>query len=105
MRVMLALLMVAVVAGSSAAQDLSNQAFQIQYDDSGIRSLKRTGDVHDTDYIAENGRLGRLLIRYRTTPNGDWRELRELSMAGQPSGRSISYMLGARQPTLASRST
>ena len=104
-RVMLALLMVAAGAGSAAAQDLSNQAFQIQYDDSGIRSLKRTGDAHDTDYIAENGRLGRLLIRYRTTPNGDWRELRELSMAGAQSGRSISYLLGARQPTLASRST
>jgi len=103
-RVMVALLMVAAVAGSSSAQDLSNKAFQIQYDETGIRSFKRTGDVHDTDYIADNGRLGRLLVRYRTAPNGDWRELRELSMTGQPSGRSITYLLGARLPTLASRS-
>src|ERR671912_271027 len=100
-----ATLMAALVSGSASAQDLSNKAFQIQYDESGIRSLKRTGDVHDTDYIADNGRLGRLLVRYRTAPHGDWRELRELLMTGQADGRSINYTLGARLPTLASRST
>ncbi len=87
------------------ADDLSNKVFQIHYDESGIRSLKRTGDVHDTDYILENGRLGRLLVRYRTATNGDWRELRELVMTGQLPGRSVSYTLGARLPTLSSQST
>lgn len=87
------------------ADDLSNKAFQIHYDESGIRSLNRTGDVHDTDYILENGRLGRLLVRYRTATNGDWRELRELVMTGQLPGRSVSYTLGARLPTLTSQST
>ncbi|HVJ26338.1 MAG TPA: DUF5695 domain-containing protein [Vicinamibacterales bacterium] len=105
MRVVLALVMLAAAAGSAAAQDLSNKAFQIQYDDNGIRSLKRTGDVHDTDYILDNGRLGRLLVRYRTAVNGDWRELRELMMTGQLPGRSVNYSLGARVPTLTSRST
>ena len=49
-----------VVAGQSAppGQQLANQAFRIEYDASGIRSLKRTNDIHDTDYIAANGRLG-----------------------------------------------
>lgn len=101
---MLGLLLAAVSAMPAAAQDLSNKAFQIQYDETGIRSLKRTGDAHDTDYIADNGRLGRLLVRYRTTSNGDWRELRDLSMTSPLSGRSITYLLGSRVPTLASRS-
>jgi len=41
---------------------LANRAFQIKYDASGITSLKRTGDVADTDYIAANAAFGRLLI-------------------------------------------
>lgn len=104
-RFSLTLLMVTMAAASAGADDLFNTAFRIQYDESGIRSLKRTGDVHDTDYIAENGRLGRLFVRYRTAVNGDWRELRELSMTGQLAGRSVTYTLGARLPTLGSRST
>jgi hypothetical protein len=101
----LALILFASSASSARAQELSNEVFQLQYDESGIRSLKRTKDVHDTDYIGANGRLGRLLVRYRTARNGDWRELRELLMTGQEPGRSVSYTLGARLPTLASRSS
>ena len=93
------------------AQDLSNRAFVIQYDATGIRSLKRAADTHDTDYIAPNGALGRLLIRYRTAARGDWRELRDMMMS-QPSGfattsggQTINYTFGALVPTLASRST
>ena len=86
------------------AQQISNGAFQLQYDESGIRSLRRTNDVHDTDYIAPNGRLGRLLVRYRTAVNGDWRELRELLMTGHTDG-SVTYTLGTRLPTLASRAS
>jgi hypothetical protein len=96
---------VLVVASTATAQQLSNDAFQLQYDESGIRSLRRTNDVHDTDYIAQNGRLGRLLVRYRTAVNGDWRELRELLMTQQQDGRSVTYTLGARGPTLASRAS
>jgi hypothetical protein len=86
------------------AQQLSNDAFQLQYDDSGVSSLRRSNDVHDTDYIAANGRLGRLLIRYRTAVNGDWRELREMLLTGHTDG-SVTYTLGARLPTLASRAS
>ncbi len=99
------MLLVGLFAGPAAADDLANGAFTIQYDPTGITSLKRTKDAHDTDYIAANGRLGRLLVRYRTTANGDWRELREMLMTGQLDGRSVTYTLGALQPTLASRST
>lgn len=91
----------------AAGQALSNPAFVIQYDATGIRSLKRAADVHDTDYIAPNGALGRLLIRYRTAANGDWRELREMMLRppATPGGQTIDYTLGALVPTLASRST
>lgn len=99
-----ALVLLASIA-PCAAQGLSNDRFTIQYDASGIRSLKRTNDVADTDYIAANGTLGRLLIRYRTTRNGDWRELREMLMSGDQKGQSVSYTMGALQPTLAARSS
>ena len=87
---------IAMVAGSASADDLSNQSFKIQYDAQGIRSLKRTNDVHDTDYIQANGALGRLLIRYRTTANGDWRELRELLLRPRPDRARRSPTCSAR---------
>ena len=94
------------LAVPAAADDLSNQSFTIQYDAQGIRSLKRTSDVHDTDYIQAGGALGRLLIRFRTTANGDWRELREMTLVPQGTGADrVSYMLGTRQRTLAEKST
>ncbi|HET7618406.1 MAG TPA: hypothetical protein VFK20_07850, partial [Vicinamibacterales bacterium] len=96
--------LLAVPAGASA-DDLSNRAFQIQYDESGIHSLRRTNDVHDTDYIAPRGALGRLLIRYRTTVNGDWRELADLLPQPSNSADTIRYALGVRMPALAERSS
>jgi hypothetical protein len=102
-------LSIALVAGAAqpaAAQRLANQSFQIEYDAGGIRSLKRTNDVHDTDYIAANGALGRLVVRYRVARHGDWRELREMMLQPQPSGnQTIRYALAAYVPTLAARST
>jgi hypothetical protein len=86
------------------AGELTNQLFQIRYDAAGIRSLRRVADVHDTDYIAAGGALGRLVVRYRTAPNGDWRELRDVTMGASGSG-SISYTLGAVAPGLASRAS
>ena len=65
--------LMSVQPGDASAADFANQAFKIQYDDSGIRSLKRTNDIHDTEYLAANGILGSLVVRYRSTPNGDWR--------------------------------
>lgn len=89
---------------AARAQELSNHAFRLRYDASGIRSLQRTKDVHDTDYIAPAGALGRLLIRYRTTPNGDWRELRDTLMQVPAQGQTVGYTMGTLLPTLAARS-
>ena len=96
MRIPLALLILAVVAAPAGADDLFNNAFRIQYDESGVRSLRRTNDVHDTDYIAANGRLGRLLVRYRTAVNGDWRELRELFQNEMTAEESAAFHTALR---------
>jgi hypothetical protein len=89
-----------------AADELSNHAFRLQYDEAGIRSLRRTNDIHDTDYVAQNGRLGRLMIRYRTTPNGDWRDLRDMLLRRVGNAASsIEYVLGTLSPPLASRAS
>ena len=104
--VLLALAAIGVDPLPAAAQQLSSQTFALQYDEAGIRSLKRVNDVADTDYIAANGALGRLVIRYRTTRNGDWRELREMRLtAGGAGPQAIRYSFGTWLPTLAARST
>jgi hypothetical protein len=103
---LLSCLVLAPLSVASAAE-FANQAFRIQYDASGIRSLKRTNDLHDTEYIGANGILGSLVVRYRTTPNGHWREAREIigTEPESPGGQTISYTLGTLLPTLAAKST
>lgn len=88
----------------SHAEELASAAFRIRYDQSGIRSLKREGDRHDTDYVAADGALGGLVVRYRTTANGDWRELREALLVGR-EGDAISYTLGMRTEPLGAAAT
>src|SRR5262249_48161288 len=92
--------------GAAAGDDLANHAFRMQFDAGGVRSLKRTNDVHDTDYIAANDALGRLVICYRTTRNGDWRELRQMLLTAPPDrAQTIGYTFGPLPPSLAARST
>ena len=38
---------VLAAASAAGADDLKNDSFTIQYDAQGLRSLKRTNDVHD----------------------------------------------------------
>jgi hypothetical protein len=102
------LLVVGTIIATSTiayADELKNGSFTIQYDAQGIRSLKRTSDVHDTDYIQAGGSLGRLLIKFRNTANGDWRELREMVLQPNSSTASATYVLGVRQRSLAEKST
>src|SRR4029450_11848151 len=88
----------------SAADDLANGAFRIRYDGTGITSLRRTGDVADTDYIAAGAALGPLVVRYRTSAQGDWKELRDLLPAGS-SATEIRYALARAAASLASRAS
>src|SRR3974390_1964611 len=86
------------------AQNLSNGAFTIQYSDEGIVSLRRTKDVADTEYIGTGGSLGRVVARYRTSPQGDWRDISHLKLAGAPTGNRIQYQVGDLLKTLAAQS-
>jgi len=88
-----------------AAQNLRNSAFNIQYSDEGIVSLRRTNDVADTEYVANGGSLGAVVARYRTSPQGDWRDIGHLKLAGEPIGTKIEYRLGELLKTLAAQST
>jgi Family of unknown function (DUF5695) len=94
-----------LVAPGAAADDLASRTFQLKHDASGITSLKRTGDVADTDYIAANGALGRLIVRYRTSPHGDWKELRDLLARPRAAAGQIGYALGALLPSMSSRAS
>jgi hypothetical protein len=88
----------------SRSDELASGTFRLRYDAAGIRSLRRVDDVHDTDYIAPGGALGRLVVRYRTAPHGDWRELRDLTLTSSDRS-SVLYALGAAAPGLASRAS
>ncbi len=85
--------------------ELANHSFRLRYNRTGIRSLKRVHDVHDTDYIAAYGALGRLVVRYRTSPHGDWRELREMVMQPSSNPQAIEYALGTVPPGFASKAS
>src|SRR5215475_263890 len=96
-----ALLLLPSIVG---AQNLRNNAFTIQYRDEGIVSLRHTQDVADTEYIANGGSLGRVVARYRTAAQGEWRETGHLKLAGEPDGNTIQYRAGELLKTLAAQS-
>jgi hypothetical protein len=100
----LAALLVLASAVTAAADDLSNHTFRLQFDRTGVTSLRRTADVADTDYIASGSAFGRLIIRYRTSAHGDWKELRDLLWTGS-RGDEITYALGAPVRSLASKAS
>lgn len=93
---------------SSQAQEtgqLSNSIFEIKYSDEGIISLKRVNDLHDTNYIASGNAIGRLIIRYRTPNENEWKDVSEIMPSVEQTNNSISYTLGNLLPTLAEKST
>ncbi len=103
-RVRLAIALLLLLPAAVAAQNLRNGAFNIQYSDEGIVSLRRTTDVADTEYIAKGGSLGTVVARYRTSPQGDWRDVAHLKLAGEPTGNKIEYRAGNLLKTLAAQS-
>src|SRR5215469_6041241 len=76
------------------AQNLRNNAFNIQYSDEGIVSLRRVNDVADTEYIANGGAFGPVVARYRTSPQGEWRAVSHLKLAGESTGNRVQYRAG-----------
>src|SRR5689334_10860535 len=83
-----------LLAATAYAQNLRNNAFSVQYSDEGIVSLRRTNDVADTEYIASGGSLGRLVARYRTAGQSEWRDIGHLKLAGPSTGNTIQYRAG-----------
>ncbi len=93
-----------LLPAAAPAQNLRNGAFNIQYSDEGIVSLRRTNDVADTEYVAAGGALGPIVARYRTSPQGEWRAISHLKLDGEPVGNKIQYRLGDLLKTLAAQS-
>jgi len=82
-------------------QELKNQTFELQFGPSGITSLRRAHDVADTEYVGPNGALGRLIVRYRTAPHGDWKELRDPIFTGRGVGAgATTYAVPIPMPAL-----
>ena len=63
--------MLGITTSSAHADELRNGVFNVQLDASGIKSLRRTNDTYDTEYIAANGTLGRLSDSLSDDP--EWR--------------------------------
>ena len=82
-RLLMAVFLLLPAAGD--AQSLRNNAFTIQFTDEGITSLRRTNDGADTEYIANGSSFGAVVARYRTSPQGEWRDINQLKLSGDSS--------------------
>jgi len=96
--------MLLLLPAAVEAQNLRNGAFNIQYSDEGIVSLRRTNDVADTEYIAPGSSLGPVVARYRTSSQGEWRDISHLTLDGAPTATKVQYRLGTLLKTLAAQS-
>jgi hypothetical protein len=71
------LIVLSVLCGSAARAQTQSPPptgqFRVQFDRSGITSLKYEGDKFDTDYIADEATLGHLRVRYKMNES-EWRE-------------------------------
>jgi hypothetical protein len=62
-----------LLGGCMAERD-SQSRFLLGWNRGGVTSLKRPGDVYDTDYIWQGETLGEVVVRYRLE-GGEWREV------------------------------
>lgn len=86
----LVLILLLIKGQSSAAQQrLSNDNFLVEFNATGITSLKRANDAFDTDYIRDGGVLGDVTVRYKME-NGKWQEVLASRMADRRVGNDIS---------------
>ncbi|MGH9814565.1 MAG: DUF5695 domain-containing protein [Candidatus Acidiferrales bacterium] len=63
----------ATATWAQTSTELAPGQFRIAFDKAGITSLKHAGDQFDTDYIADEGTLGHVRVRYKLSEN-EWRE-------------------------------
>ncbi len=94
-------LQAAVLSG----QKLADSQFRIADSAAGLTSLKRVGDLYDTDYLAPGKTLGDVLIRYRAVGDPAWKQaLSATGLAPAAPERSLSYAIARPIPTLATAS-
>lgn len=93
-------------AYATAAQDLSDDQFKLSYSGAGLTSVKRAGDIYDTDYISPGRTLGDVLLRYRAQGETSWNEaVGGTDAIPENSTRRITYRIGRRVATIATNST
>lgn len=84
------------------AQQVHNESFQLQFSSVGLKTLKRTHDAFDTNYILAGRALGDVFVRYRTHA-GSWEEISSAT-AGAQSNQGFTYSVGRAVPTIATSS-
>lgn len=103
--ILLRLTLLALILSESIAalaQQVNNDAFQLQFSSMGLKTLKHTQDGFDTNYILAGRALGDVFVRYRTQGES-WQEVSS-AMGGAPSDAGFSYAIGRSIPTLATSS-
>lgn len=86
------------------AQSLTNDQFQIAYSSAGVTSVKHTNDSYPTNYIGAGRTLGDVVIRYRAQGEKDWKSASSATIVGGAGDSSVSYAIGAEEPTIAGTS-
>ena len=76
----LTLLPVVFSPGLKAQKTTGKSPFQLQFNRTGISSLKRLNDAYDTDYIAKGRALGGIAVKYRME-KGSWQSSASSGMA------------------------
>jgi len=89
-------------SGLACAQQLANDQFEIQFSSAGLRNLKHTKDVYDTDYILGGRALGDVLVRYRSGA-GPWQQVDSATGTSQ-NASEVRYQIGRAIPTIATAS-
>jgi Family of unknown function (DUF5695) len=84
------------------AQQIENQSFQLQFSSVGLKTLKRSHDSFDTNYILAGRALGDVFVRYHTQ-GSPWQEVSSAT-AGALSNQSFTYTIGHAVPTIATSS-
>lgn len=75
LRASLMLFMLALPGTAAAEEKVPEGDFEVSLGETGITSLRRKGDLHDTDYISAEKALGaEVIARYREVSETDWRE-------------------------------
>jgi hypothetical protein len=69
-----------LAAAEPAAAAFRQDGFDLRFERGAITSLKRSADVHDTDYIRSGGRFGDLTVRWRAG-GGQWQTFSTRDMA------------------------